>query len=203
MPSDLVNTHGKPVTGRYSAEEREIALRLLATNGGNIQRTSQQLAHTGRAVDETALKHWRDVQHARRYAELCVEVAHDVAANTAGEAMEIAADASKAEREYIAAAQRKIDEVPARDLAKAAQALASAKMTNVQSARLLREQPTQIQETRDIATLVGILQREGVLKKAPTPDEEENAPDMSGFVQSDGTEAPDMSGSRPPAPSGE
>ena len=156
----------KPVKGRYTSDERELALRLLAFNGGNVSRTVQQLAQDGHAISDTALRSWKEVVYARRYAELCGEVANDVAANAAGEAMEIATQAAEAERLYVNAAMSRIDEVDARDLARGAQALSQVKATQIHSARLLREQPTEIRETTDIADLIDVLARNKVFKEA-------------------------------------
>jgi hypothetical protein len=165
MANDLARPLGqKKVIGQYGADDRETALRLLAHNGGNVQRTIAQLQSEGRAIDGSHLANWRDITHARRYAELCIEVANDVSANAAGEAMEIATEASLAEREYLAAARAKIDEVPARDLARSAQALTQVKAGQIHSARLLREQPTTITETRDLGELVEILEHANVFR---------------------------------------
>jgi hypothetical protein len=79
--------------------------------------------------------------------------------------MEIAQQAAEAEVEYIQAARERKDEVDANHLAKNAQALANAKATNVQTAQLLRDRPTQIVEHRSLPELVGDLERLGVVKR--------------------------------------
>jgi hypothetical protein len=55
---------------RYSDEEVEVALTVLALNCGNARKTSEELAKDGREVPESTLRFWRTDLYADRYLEL-------------------------------------------------------------------------------------------------------------------------------------
>lgn len=58
----------------------------------------------------------------------------------------------------------KAGEIPPKDLPRAAQALATSKATVIEKARLLRDKPTEIKETRSLEELVLTLRRLDVLR---------------------------------------
>lgn len=158
------------VTIRYAEDEVNLALRLLALNGGSYKPTVDQLASEGLQMTRETLRHWRDNAFPRRYYELRRELGRDVGEELAGRAFERAMQADQAEQEYIDKAIEKMDRVPPAHLAKSALALAQAKALNVQNSQLLRDRPTEIRETRGVDDLIGTLERLKVVKKPEVID---------------------------------
>lgn len=149
---------------QHTDEEVNFALRLLILNKGNVLRTVDQLEEKGCSLHRNTLSKWRDQQFPTRFARLRYELGPDVTEHLAGDALEIANLAAEAERQYIAKAIDKLDEVDPNHLAKNAHSLANAKATNIQAAQPLRDKPTQIIETRSVEELIGELERLKVLK---------------------------------------
>lgn len=150
---------------QFSEREVEIVLKALALNGGRHVPTSEFVNEQGIAISQTSVKAWRDKQFPRLYLRLRRELSRDIGEDIAGKAMERALQADAAEQLYIEAASNKVDQVEPNHLAKNALALANAKSQNIEKAQLLRHEPTEIVETRDIGDLVGVLERLGVVEK--------------------------------------
>lgn len=152
---------------KFTEDDIELSLRLLALAGGDVGQTVGTLADEGIIVQHNQLRYWRDVAFPLKYGEIRALHANDIGEDIAGRALERALQADEAERVYLEAAVEKLDEVPAERLAPNALALAKAKGENVEKAQLLRNRPTEIREVRDTAEILDVLAREGVLVRDP------------------------------------
>lgn len=146
-------------TIQYTDEEVNLALKLLAINGGAPATTQLQLADEGWKISRNTLKAWRDNQFARRYAETRRSMGKEISEKIAGQAMERALQADEAQQLYLQAAIDKVNEVDANHLAKNVASLSQAKATEIEKARLLRNEPDSIQETRTLEENVAVLER--------------------------------------------
>lgn len=150
---------------QYTEAEVELGLRLMILNGGNATLTAKMLKEQGIRASKASLLKWRSTLFPRLYRKLMTEMGREVGEEIAGRAYERAIQADKAEEAYLAKAEEKLDEVPAKDLAKSVQALAMAKEKNVSVGRLLKEQPTSIEKV-DINASIATLERLKVVQPA-------------------------------------
>jgi hypothetical protein len=163
MASDLEKRRPKSPSD-YSELDVAVALRALALYGGNSGKAARALAAEGRPIPSKTLQNWRDGKYAVQYEDLVYELRQSIGQKVSDEAMEIAAQASEVETALIAATQANLHDIPAKDLAKAALNMAQIKRTNIESARLLRNEPTQITENRSVDDSLAELRSLGVIE---------------------------------------
>jgi hypothetical protein len=154
---------------KYTEDEVKAALRQLVLNGGGPDVTAKQLRDEGLHVKRQTLAWWRDRSFPRLYMQIRKELGRDVSEKIAGNALERALEADKAEQIYIQAAIDRVDEVSGDHIAKNALALANAKATNIERAQVLRHEPNQIVEV-DVNASIEVLERLGVAEKREAID---------------------------------
>jgi hypothetical protein len=139
---------GEPRLRKYSRENTELVLRLLALNGGNVRRTQRQLVAEGLKVPEGTINHWSRVTHVSRYAQIQEELQGEVARRMGARALEIAAKSMDATELAVCKAQTALenDELEPRDLGPTARNLSQVHANSVDKGRLLLDQPTEIKE---------------------------------------------------------
>jgi len=155
-----VSERGREI--RHSVQEVDLALKLMALNGGKTMVTETMLLAENIRVHRNTLRVWRDETFPRRYAQIRAEMGQEVTEEVAGRALERALEADDATHAYIKEAKAKVGQVSPAHLAKNAQALANAESQLVQTAQLLRDRPTSITEDRSLGDLVGTLVKLGV-----------------------------------------
>lgn len=163
MASGLEKRKPKTPTD-YTELDVAVGLRALALYGGNAAKAARALVSDGRPISEKTLRNWRDGKYAVQYEDLVYELRQSIGQKVSDEAMEIAAQASEVETALISATQANLHDIPAKDLAKAALNMAQIKRTNVETARLLRNEPTQITEHRSVDDSLAELRSLGVIE---------------------------------------
>ena len=172
----------KPATPQ-DMTELDIAegLRMLALYGGNSAKASAALLSEGRPISASTLQRWRTETYPVQYEDIVYRLRQDIGQKVSDGAMETATAAHALEAEMIAKAQQNLHEIPAKDLPKAALNMAQVKRTNVEVARLLRNEPTAITEVRDYSESLDELKALGIIeveaeevendeRPAPPPD---------------------------------
>lgn len=139
------------------------ALRYMALYGGNAARAAQAMLADGRPVTAETIRGWAKGKYAIQYEDIVYRLRQDIGQRVSDDAMETAAAANSVEAELIARAQAELHAIPAEQLPKAALNMAQVKRTNVETARLLRNEPTAITETRDYQESIDELKALGVL----------------------------------------
>ena len=152
------------MTVRHTEEEVETALRYLALNGGKAAVTEEQLLSENIHINRRQLGTWRDQSFPHLYLKLRHDLGREIGKGVAGDALERAKEALEAQQIYTNAAVERVGEVPPEHLSKGALALAQAASQTIEKHQLLEERPTEIVETRDVADLLGTLERLGVAK---------------------------------------
>jgi hypothetical protein len=147
----------------YTELDVATGLRTLALYGGNSAKASRALLSQGRPIPEKTLRDWRDGKYAVQYEDLVYDLRQSIGQKVSDEAMEIAAQATEVETALISATQANLHDIPAKDLAKAALNMAQIKKTNIEAARLLRNEPTQIVENRSVYESLEELKALGVI----------------------------------------
>ena len=148
----------------FTEADVEVGLRLLVLSGGDESRAARLMASEGRPVDPRTLRSWRDERYAQRYSALTHEIANDISLETASRSMELAGMAQSVEEDMIREAQHKLKDIPARDLARSALAMAQIGETHTKTSRLLRDQPTSITEVRDVSEIMAELKHLEVIE---------------------------------------
>jgi hypothetical protein len=133
------------------------ALRALALYGGNAARASKALTAEGLPVPVPTLEQWRSTTYPVEYEQIVYELRQKIGSQVSDGAMEVAVDAQQLSAEMIARLQRELHEVPAKELAKAALNMAQTSRTNIEVARLLRNEPTSITEVRSVDETLDVL----------------------------------------------
>jgi hypothetical protein len=155
----------KPATAQANTE-LDIAegLRMLALYGGNANRASAALLSEGRPISAATLRIWQTEKYPVQYEDIAYRLRQDIGQKVSDGAMENATAAHALEAEMIAQAQQNLHKIPAKDLPKAALNMAQVKRTNVEVARLLRNEPTAITEVRDYTESLDELKSLGIIE---------------------------------------
>ena len=152
----------KPKRPSYSQEDIAAGLRALALYGGGSTRAARALASDGLPVDKGTLESWRE-KYAVEYEATVYELRQAIGQKVSDGAMEQVAAAHEVETMLIEETQKKLKDIPAQALAKAALSMSQVKKTNVEMARLLRNEPTVITEVKNIDESLDELRNLGVL----------------------------------------
>jgi hypothetical protein len=152
---------------RFTEDDVNAGLKTLILHGGNVKQTVEALGEEGVLVKNAELRYWRDVAFPTRYYALRKELSAEVGEEVAGRAMEKAIVADDAESLFIEKAVEKADDISPDRLTAAARDMSQVKAQNIEKAQLLRNKPTQIQETRDTAELLNVLRKLGILTGDP------------------------------------
>jgi hypothetical protein len=149
-----------------------MGLRALALYGGNCQRASQALTAEGRPIPPGRLKKWKEEDYPVQYEEVVYTLRQKIGEQVSDGAMETAANAQQLSNQMIDLLQENLAELPASQLAKAALNMAQTSRTNIEVARLLRDQPTQITEVRTLDDSLDTLKELDLLDIDPGDVEE-------------------------------
>lgn len=141
----------------YSQVEVAEGLRVLALYGGNYKRAEAALKAQGLPISNDTLKVWRTEKYPVEYEDIVYRLRETIGQQVSDGAMEVADSAQQLSSEMIARLQENLHEVPAKELAKAALNMAQTSRTNVEVARLLRNEPTSIQEVRSVDESLDVL----------------------------------------------
>ena len=134
----------------FTEEDIALALRTIALVGGNCTRAATILESEGREVSHTTLRKWKDEKYPVQYEEIVYNLRESIGSKVSDGAMEVATQAQDLSAEMVRRLQENLHEVPTKDLAKAALNVAQTSRTNVEVARLLRNQPNSIVEVRSV-----------------------------------------------------
>lgn len=151
-------------SSRHDAETIELGLRLTVLSGGNCSRASKLMLGEGKTVDDTTLRRWKEDKYSHRYEQLVDEVRRELDESIKDVSSVIAEQAQAVESQMLRELATELHEIPAKEKARAVQALAQAASTHVQIGRLLNEKPTSITETRPPAEIVAELRELGVIE---------------------------------------
>jgi hypothetical protein len=141
----------------YTQVEVAQALRTLALYGGSESRAARALASEGLPIPKETLALWRSERYPVEYEDIVYRLRESIGSQVSDGAMEVASNAQALSAQMIDRLQAELHEVPAKELAKAALNMAQTSRTNVEVARLLRNEPTSIQEVRSVDETLDVL----------------------------------------------
>lgn len=156
----------------FTEPEIAEALRVLALYGGSYARASTALHAQGLPITASRLKTWRTETYPVQYEDTVYRLRESIGQQVSDGAMEVAANAQALSSEMIARLQENLHDVPVKELAKAALNMAQTSRTNAEVARLLRNEPTSIQEVRSVDETLDVLRDLDVID-VPESDVEE------------------------------
>lgn len=151
----------------FSQLDIAMGLRALALYGGNCQQASRALTAEGRPITPDRLKKWKEEDYPVQYEEVVYTLRQKIGEQISDGAMEVAANAQQLSNQMIDLLQENLAQIPASQLAKAALNMAQTSRTNVETARLLRDQPTQITEVRTVDDSLDTLKELDILSVDP------------------------------------
>ena len=136
---------------RYTEEQIETALTVLALCGGRARMAADQLAERhDLPIDESTLRWWRDKSHTDRYTQLAADQESKVRERVAAQCEQVMFAATAAELEALTQLRQAIarGDIPSRELPGAIRNLSTAKGINFDKAAAARDRPTAIVEYR-------------------------------------------------------
>ena len=150
-------------SNNFTTADVELALRVLALNGGNYSKTSRELEKIHNLpIDSATLSKWRKVSFANRYDEIAVELRKTIGDSLSNRLIENASLAADTTHELITTLADNQADLETEDLSKVAKDLASISGTSIEKAALLRGQPTDIVEERKPELILEELKKLGV-----------------------------------------
>lgn len=155
--------------GKYTPEEIERGLAELAICGGNTRRASRQLRPAGLKVPASTLQSWMERYHTQRYERLRTELVPRIHAKIAQECEDLAQREAEMANQVLERMEKRLPEIPTRELPGALRNLDVGKGVNVDKALGMRGRPTVIVERRDISEHLLVLKELGVLKSTDLP----------------------------------
>lgn len=147
----------------WGEEDVATALHVLALNGGDCTRAREILTAEGRPIPLKTLLDWKNNIHAVRYEETVYNLRKEIGSVVSDRAMANATAANNLQAEMLAKAAETLAIDPPKDLTKAALNLALVQKNNVETARILRDQPTSIVEVRNVDETIADLADLGII----------------------------------------
>lgn len=135
---------------KYTAEEVDRALLVMALAGGNAVEASRQLEAQGQHVPERTLRYWKNDLHGDRYQGITENEAKRLDDHLVAQQREVALAASSASLLAVEAARREIEAGTVKDPARAAQALQTT--AGIASDKMLTLQGKPVNITQHIGT---------------------------------------------------
>jgi hypothetical protein len=129
---------------KWTVEERDTALLVLAATGGNANRASKILRQQGITIAPRTLLSWKTIQHPDRYAELQAERMPEIEAIATARMLETILKTQDAQDEAVDAAQAQVRAGDAKDPSAVARNLAVVLGINNQHRLALSGRPTSI-----------------------------------------------------------
>jgi hypothetical protein len=141
---------------RWTDEEIDLGLRVLAKHFGNAAAAGRELKTLGTPIPTRTLADWRDIRHTERYRETRAEVEKLVLQDMAEEMLRASKEdgdaADAARKEFLK--QLKAGEVAPRDLSGAVRNFRVSQALGVDKSRLVVDRPTDIVEHKyDLAAI--------------------------------------------------
>lgn len=150
-----------------------LGLRAVALYGGDYVKAARAMLAEGRPIEAPVLKSWREDEYPIEYERIVYELREKIGSQVSDGAMEVAVEAQQVSAELTADLQGRSHELKANELAKAALNMAQVSRTQVEVARLLRNEPTSITEVRTVNESLDVLQDLDVIDAVVVEDEED------------------------------
>jgi hypothetical protein len=165
------------VLKKFTVEDVDTVLNVLAMNGGNYSRTSEQVGKEyGIEVHPVTLKKWVTVQFPSKYAVIQRELSDKINDVVTGRIGDLALSGTEIQHSLLEQLAERIDQepnVPIKELAPAVRNIAQATQVNIQQRQLLEGKPTGITELRNIEETVKELEQNEILVDAEVVEEED------------------------------
>jgi hypothetical protein len=147
----------------YNYGDVELALRSLALNGANYQRTARELEQQhDLAINPQTLSKWHKVSFAQRYEEICADLKKEIGDRLSNQLISNAQDSAAVTQDIVARLHNEVNELETSELSRAAKDLTTVTGSSIDKAALLRGQPTEIRQDNSPEAIVEELRRLGV-----------------------------------------
>jgi len=149
---------------KYTDEEVERGLQVLALHVGNSRRAAKALEQQGHRIPDRTLDEWRRNTHPERYSEICAERAPQVADRIAAQMEQYVTEAGEVQRHSLHMLKDRLDKEELQEaatLGKINQSLGIPIGIATQRSSELRGRPTVIHEHRSAEQLLEGMKRRG------------------------------------------
>lgn len=154
-------SHERIKGSRYTEEEIQTGLTLMAYCGGNSRRAAREWQkQTGQHIEHSILRDWATRLHVERYQRIQAAVSDHLADLSES----VALKANTLAAETLDRVEDNMDQIPPRDLSTTFRNLQVGAGVATDKSLLLRGRPTQITESRDASSLVRKLIKQGVIE---------------------------------------
>lgn len=153
----------------FTLEDVLFSLRLLAYNNSNANGTAAQLENDyNLKVHPITLRKWMRESFPQRYVQIQHQLANEINEKLAATTIDLAAKAGAAQELALDRTIDEIDNIDPKYLGGTVRNLAQAGSANIEKARLLREQPTEIVRNQTPDDAIKLLRELGLLKDSET-----------------------------------
>lgn len=159
MTETLAVTDRGYTMNQVTQPEVDFVLRALILTGHDLKLVQKECRERGLRLTKAQLTRWPYEQFRTRYYELREELASQVGMDLAGDQMTRAQQQDRLQAKLIELADKKAEEIEAKDLGRMIKAIADAKHGDIQMAQLLADKPTERKEVRTVDELVLTLRR--------------------------------------------
>ena len=145
---------------RYTPEQVETALTVLALRGGNSREASEHLAASDLQIPSSTLRLWRTETHADRYVEICQERAPEIEKRVIQRSQEVQQRALDVSLKAVNKAEEQLDAGEAKDPAATAKNLALSFAVITDKSLLLQGRPNVMVGNQDARDLLNEIRRD-------------------------------------------
>ena len=148
---------------RFTLPDVELALRIVALNGGNVNKSVAILeTEYNLHITVATLNKYRKVSFPRLYTEIQNELRKKIGDSLSNQLIENAYFAADTTESIIARLSSEYEEIPTKELGKVAKELAGVSSQSIDKAQILRGMPNTIIEERNPEMIIEDLKRLGV-----------------------------------------
>lgn len=152
---------------QHTIGDVEVALRLLAYNGGNASRTCRELkVRADLDIHPNTLRGWQQNHFPEKYATIQREMADEIGERVGGIVTDLAIQGAEIQGQMLTKLEDKLKEtenVELKDLTNGVRSLAQSTETNVRNRQLLFNKPTSIVENRNIEEALDYFEELGII----------------------------------------
>lgn len=142
---------------RYTAEDIDTALAVVAIYGGRTQLAAEKLAEQGKPIPQSTLDHWKH-HHDGRYDRVCTEIAPRIAERVASQGEAIVLAAGELEATLLEQIAANAHDIKPSELAGALRNVTTTKALNMDKVvNPIRGRPSTITEHRDATDVLASL----------------------------------------------
>lgn len=175
-PIRLAETELGTKLKKFTIEDVDLILTVLAMNGSNYAKTARQVGEElGISIHQVTLQKWANQAFPTRFAEIQHNLGDKIDRFVTAKISGLTLRSAEVQENLLDALASRLEageELPIKDLGNTIRNIAQTQDLSLKQKRLLEDRPTQIQEVRTIDQAVQELEAEEIIVDADVIDEE-------------------------------